>query len=372
MSEQSIVQYMQSDMVRSRFSDVLGNANSGAYIAGVLLAVANDPTGQLRQCTPESIYTSALRAASLRLSVDQSLGQAHLVPYNGRATLIIGYKGLYDLAIRTGKYRYINVGHIYEGESVVEDRITGFHRIEGGKRSNTIIGWIGAFEMRNGFAKTIYMTVEEIHDHAKKYSRSYDNPRSLWKTDPHKMERKTILRILLRKWGYLDPQDAAVMEQIEEEAQEAESVATAEREIEDTVEGVYQEADVSQNGSNESGRPYPPETVREKIRTLAEEFEQRGEKPSEGQKSVLPRNLEMCFAGMSESEKIRRSVMRYLTGKESTKDLTDGEVLALRRWLNVRKDSGGEWLPDPMAEREANLIWREAQVEAGQLNLSIS
>ena len=105
MSNKSeIVEYMRSDIVRERFADALGaERNAAPYITSVLLAVAN--SDKLQECSYQSIYTSALRAATLRLSCDQSTGQAYLVPYGKNATLIVGYKGLYDLAIRTGRYR---------------------------------------------------------------------------------------------------------------------------------------------------------------------------------------------------------------------------------------------------------------------------
>lgn len=394
MSETAITKYMRSEIVKQRFAEVVGEYNSGAYVTSVLLAVANDPTGLLQQCAPESIYVSALRAASMRLSVDSSIGQAYLVPFKGKATLIVGYKGLYDMAIRTGRYRYINVGPVYEGEVVEEDRITGYHRLNGYRQSDLVIGWLGAFEMITGYAKTIYMTVEEIHEYARKYSKGYDNPKSIWKANPRAMEQKTVLRILLRKWGYLDPSDLAVVDQVEQENAEAEDIPAVEiveapkphpaetapsepgyfaDDLEFYAETEFCEAEPipaeaepqGQNG-NGTNRPYPPAVVREKIAALTAEFTRKGEKPTNGQRAVLPHNLELCFAGMSESDKIRRSVMRYLTGKNSTNDLTDAEILALRRWLNVQQDSGGEWIPDPLSVREANLIWRESLIEQGQ------
>jgi recombination protein RecT len=129
------------------------------------------------------------------------------------------------MAVRTGKYRYINVGPIYEGQVVEENQITGFHAISGSRTGDKIIGWIGAFEMNpergmtNGFGKTMYMTVEEIHAHAKEYSKGYNNPKGTWKTETHKMERKTVLRLLIRRWGYLNPTDAQALEEMEAESE---------------------------------------------------------------------------------------------------------------------------------------------------------
>ena len=220
-----ITNYMESAVVKSRFAQIMGERGASTYISSVLIAVADSYS--LQKCAPASIYTSALRAATLRLSVDPGTGQAYLVPYKGHATLIIGYKGLHDMAVRTNRYRYINVSPIYEGQEVTQDQITGFHSIGGSRTGNKVIGWIGAFEMLSkfgGYSKTMYMTVEEIHSHAKQYSKGYDYKdektgeyTSLWHKEPEKMERKTILRLLLRRWGYIDPADVQMLDEIEDE-----------------------------------------------------------------------------------------------------------------------------------------------------------
>lgn len=211
MSRKEIVEYMRSDLVKENFANALGGPrNAGPYITSVLLAVANNP--KLQECTHKSIYTSALRAATLRLSCDQSSKQAYLVPYGKNATLIVGYKGWYDLAIRTGKYRYIHVDKIYQGEKIIIDRISGAVSIGGGKQGNTIAGWLASFQMLDGYSKSVYMTIEEIHEHKEKHSKGFNRSDSAWKTNPETMERKTVLRRLLTQWGYIDPSEAALLE----------------------------------------------------------------------------------------------------------------------------------------------------------------
>jgi recombination protein RecT len=226
-----ISNYLQSESIKERFSEVVGDRNAAAYIASVMLAVANDDSGNLRKCTPASIYISALRAATLRLSVDPSTGQAYLVPFGEHASLLVGYKGLYDMAVRTNKYRYINVPKRYEGETTTPDPISGLITaagLGGSKTSDKIIGYIGAFEMYGGFSKTIYMTVEEIHEHARTYSKAYNSTKSLWQSkkrhDVEAMESKTVLRRLLRRWGYLDPADVSNLEMAESDADDASSI----------------------------------------------------------------------------------------------------------------------------------------------------
>jgi recombination protein RecT len=237
MTEQTAIykvsKYLHSEDVKLRFADVVGEHNAGAYISSVLLAVANSK--DLQDCTIGSIYISALRAATLRLSVDPSTGQAYLVPFKKSATLIVGYKGLYDMAVRTSKYRYINVSPIYEGQTITPHPVSGLVTIEGigGKKvSDRVIGWLGAFEMRDGFAHTLYMTVEECQAHGAKYSKTYQSDGSLWKKESAKMEKKTVLRMLLRHWGYLDPVDMM-------------NLTAADEEVPDTVDIVLKEDEIT-------------------------------------------------------------------------------------------------------------------------------
>jgi recombination protein RecT len=213
--------YMENEIVKSRFATVLGERGAASYIASVLLAVANNES--LQKCIPQSIYISALRAATMRLSVDQSTGQAYLVPFKDKATLIVGWKGLYDMAIRTNRYRYINVGKVFEGQEFVQDQITGYATIEGNKTSRKVIGYVAAFEMFppkgqvRGTGVVIYMSIEEIHAHKEKYSKGWTRSDSAWTTNPEAMEKKTILRKLLRTYGYIDPQDEATLNEVEDE-----------------------------------------------------------------------------------------------------------------------------------------------------------
>lgn len=229
-----IANFMDRPEVQSRFTKMLGERGASKYIASVMLAVAEEP--KLQECSHNSIYINALRAATLKLSVEKAMGQAYLVPFKGEATLIVGYKGLEELALRTGAYDSLHVGPIFEDEEVTEDRYTGLHAItskthpgfkrtidsEDAKKKRRIIGWLGAFKLKNGFRKTFYMTVEEIHAHAQKYSPSYAYNTSLWNTDNkknevEKMERKTVLRLMLKRWGPMDANVASVLEEAEGE-----------------------------------------------------------------------------------------------------------------------------------------------------------
>jgi len=218
---QEIVSYGRSQEVMETFSRLVGR-NAPHYIQSAIIAVqAND---RLMQCTPRSIFSSALRAATLRLSCDPALGHAWLVPYKNKngsleAQFQAGWKGVQHMALRTGKYRYINVSPVFEGEDVVEDRITGGLKIEGGVASpKKEKGLIASFALLSGYQKSIYMTHEELENHGKQYSKSYGRSDSIWTTNKSAAYHKTILLKLLRTYGYLEPSDAAILEDEQGEA----------------------------------------------------------------------------------------------------------------------------------------------------------
>lgn len=206
--------FMRSPMILERFQEILGERGARAYVSSVILAVANNDA--LQQCTLASIVSSALRAATLSLSCDPAIGQAYLVPYGNVATFVVGYKGLRDMALRTNKYRYLHADKIYKGEGIEIDRITGAAHMIGSKESNEIAGWVASFAMTNGFSKTIYMSREEIHEHAKKFSKGYERNGGVWKQNPSAMEKKTVLRQLLMHWGTLDSRDELFMNMYDE------------------------------------------------------------------------------------------------------------------------------------------------------------
>jgi recombination protein RecT len=363
----AITKYLHQDSIKLRFSEVVGDRNVGPYLASVMLAVANDDTGKLALCKPASVYVSALRAASLRLSVDPSTGQAYLVPYKDKATLIVGYKGLYDMAVRTNKYRYINVVARYEGETTEADPISGLITLRGlgGKRvSDKVIGWMGAFEMLNGFAYTMYMTVEEIHDYAKTYSQSYAFSSSPWQSKKprtvQEMEKKTVLRIMLRKHAYLDPADVSILEETEQDAAPFDVTPIDVGEPDPATPETEQPKDASVDIE----RPLVPETLRA---WLAENVKEIGiYQHTPEQMGLMNGMLTQAFAPDKDAEKIRRSCLRYLWGVDSSKKLNGPQIKATLDWLKPVKDSGGAYAIDTMAAQELHAVWTAANVEAGQ------
>ena len=132
----------------------------------------------------------------MNLPLVKGLGFAYVVPYKNVPTFIVGYKGMIQLAQRSGQYRFLNADAVYEGETVKVNRLTGQFEIMGVKTSDKAIGYFAYFQLINGFEKYFYMTVDEVNAYARKYSKAYDS--GPWKTEFDAMAKKTVLRRILK------------------------------------------------------------------------------------------------------------------------------------------------------------------------------
>lgn len=197
---------VKKEDVQARFKDIL-NQRGPAFLASLISVVSGNDA--LQKCEPATILTSAAKAAILNLPIEQSLGFAYIVPFGKDATFVLGYKGMIQLAIRTSMYEAINATNIYEGEAIREDRLTGKIVLNGNRTGDKVTGYVAYFKLRNGFEKYHYMSVEQVTAHAKKYSKSYGNGRSAWTTNFDDMGKKTVLRLLLGRYGLMsiDMQD---------------------------------------------------------------------------------------------------------------------------------------------------------------------
>lgn len=191
---------VKSENVQDRFRQLL-DKRSPEFLASLLSLVSADKS--LIDCEPVSILTAAAKAAILRLPIAKELGFAYIVPFKREATFICGYKGLIQLAIRTGQYLAINAAEIYQGEEVIVDRLTGNVKLNGKRTGDEVTGYVAYFKMKNGFEKFIYLSREDVAKHARRYSKSYGNDRSAWTTNFDDMGKKTVLRLLLGKYGLL-------------------------------------------------------------------------------------------------------------------------------------------------------------------------
>lgn len=197
---------LDRDEVKSRFKEMLGQKSAG-FTSSILSAVNTNPA--LKDADPMSVVAAAAIAASLDLPINPNLGFAHIVPYKDRngksiAQFQMGWKGFVQLGLRTGQYENIHAAAVYEGELANYDRFTGEVTFNpDGRTSDKIVGYVAYFKLLNGFKKWHWMTVEEVMAHGKKYSKSFSKETSQWKQNPDAMALKTVIKLLLSKFGIL-------------------------------------------------------------------------------------------------------------------------------------------------------------------------
>ena len=213
--------YLSQESVKNKFNEVLGT-KAPQFMTSITNAIGGNAS--LQKCEASSIMSSALVAATYDLPIDSNLGFSALVPYYDsknkvfKAQFQMMYKGFVQLAIRSGSYENMNVSEVYEDELLSFNPITGelqltkdfskcTQRKEGKK--DKIVGYYAWFRLLTGFRKELYMTVDEVRVHATTYSQSYKKDlekgwtTSKWTTDFDAMARKTVLKLLLSRWGVL-------------------------------------------------------------------------------------------------------------------------------------------------------------------------
>lgn len=206
--------YLTQDAVKQNINNVVGGKNGTRFITSIVSAVQNNP--QLQECTNQSILSAALLGESLNLSPSPMLGYFYMVPFNDKnrgkvAQFQIGYKGLIQLAIRSGQYKKINVMAIKKGELEYFDPLNEDIKVNlmvddwNAREQAETIGYYATFELVNGFKKSIYWSKEQMEAHALQYSQGYRAKKgyTFWEKDFDAMAYKTMLRQLLSKWGIM-------------------------------------------------------------------------------------------------------------------------------------------------------------------------
>ncbi len=202
----------------------LKDDNAAKRFTGTLISVVNS-SEQLRNCDAGTIISCALRGEGMGLTYGHGY---YVVPFGQSATFITGFKGYIQLALATGMYADIDCIDVREGERKGRDKRTGKPIIDMSiydtdeERSNhPIIGYKAYFELKDGYYREEYWTVDELLHHADRYSKAFsletykkwqngenltaDERRAVdngpWYQSTDRMMRKTALRSLLNS-GY--------------------------------------------------------------------------------------------------------------------------------------------------------------------------
>ncbi len=168
----------------------------------VLSALSTTP--QLNECTPRSFLGAMMTAAQLGVEPNTPLGQAYLIPYRNKGTLEcqfqLGYKGLIDLAYRSGEVELVQAQVVYENDEFkykfgLEPQL---EHIPADKDRGEPIKVYAIFKTKSGGFGFEVMSIDDVKKHAKKYSKSYSSSYSPWSTNFEEMAKKTVLKKCLK------------------------------------------------------------------------------------------------------------------------------------------------------------------------------
>lgn len=159
---------------------------------------------KLAVCTPKSFLGAMMAAAQLGLEPNTPLGQAYLIPYKNKGVdevqFQIGYKGLIDLAYRSGEVELVQAHVVYandtfEYEYGLEPKLV--HKPADKDRGEPIKVY-AMFKTKSGGYGFEVMSMEDVRSHAEKYSQAYKTGFSPWKSNFEEMAKKTVLKKVLK------------------------------------------------------------------------------------------------------------------------------------------------------------------------------
>lgn len=162
----------------------------------VLTALSSTP--KLQTCTPQSFLGAMMQAAQLGVEPNTSLGQAYLIPYGNVCQFQLGYKGLIDLAYRSGEVSFIQAHEVHEGDEFsfeygLEPKLK---HIPAQKDRGNVIMYYAVLKLKNGGVGFEVMSREDVEKFAMKKSKAYRS--GPWQTDFDEMAKKTVLKKVLK------------------------------------------------------------------------------------------------------------------------------------------------------------------------------
>ena len=166
----------------------------------VLSALSTNP--KLAATTPQSFLGAMMTAAQLGVEPNTPLGQAYLIPFKNKGVLEcqfqLGYKGMLDLAYRSGEVSVISAQVVYENDEFTYSFGLNpeLKHIPAKSERGEPTFVYAMFKTKDGGYGYEVMSIEDVRAHAQKYSKSFGN--GPWQTNFEEMAKKTVLKKVLK------------------------------------------------------------------------------------------------------------------------------------------------------------------------------
>ncbi|CAJ7848607.1 RecT protein [Burkholderia pseudomallei] len=173
-------------------------------------------TPKLMECTVESLMGAVVQCSQLGLEPNTPLGHAYLIPFEKKrkvgnewvtdkveTQIVIGYKGLIDLARRSGQVVSIAAHAVHEHDHFdyafgLDEKLE--HKPAMSTRGRVIAFYAVAKLVGGGHAFEVMSAeqVNEIRDASQNYKFARDKSKTVWGQHYEEMGRKTVLRRLFK------------------------------------------------------------------------------------------------------------------------------------------------------------------------------
>lgn len=152
----------------------------------------------LQKCDADSFLGAMMQAAQLGVEPNTPLGQAYLIPYGNKVQFQLGYRGMIDLAYRSGEIQMIQAHEVHENDEFEYELGLDpkLRHIPALKNRGEVILYYAVFKLINGGVGFEVMSKEDVETFAKKKSKTYRN--GPWQTDFDAMAKKTLVKRLLK------------------------------------------------------------------------------------------------------------------------------------------------------------------------------
>jgi recombination protein RecT len=152
---------------------------------------------KLRECAVESLFGAIIQCSQLGLEPGSALGQAYLIPYGKECQFMIGYRGMIDLARRSGQIVSISAQAVYENDDFdfaygLNEKLE--HTPAKGERGNFIAAYAIA-KLKDGGHQMEVMFKSDIEKIRARSKAAKNGP---WVTDYDEMAKKTVVRRLFK------------------------------------------------------------------------------------------------------------------------------------------------------------------------------
>jgi len=203
---QGIKDLVTSATAKKQFAMALPrHLSADRFLRVALTAFTRTPN--LLQCTKESLTECLMDCSALGLEPDGR--RAHLIPYGNKCQLIVDYKGLVELARRSGEISDIHADVVCENDFFEYSFGTNgnLEHKPAIKEKGVVIAAYSYVKLKDGSSSYEVMNLEEIEAIRKRSKAAGNGP---WKTDWNEMAKKTAVRRAMKPFK-ASPQMAAAL-----------------------------------------------------------------------------------------------------------------------------------------------------------------